>query len=85
LLQAIDARFKFGAADDPVGVAINQPLDASTKPGDLTVKGIQVIARSTSGLSFRYPPSVLVSQSRGILQHGLDLCPYSLFKLVAPD
>jgi hypothetical protein len=85
LLETTDARFKFGTADDPVGVAINQTLEAATKPGDLTVKGIQVIARSTSGSSFRYPPPVLVCQSRGILQHGLDLCPYSLFKLVAPD
>jgi hypothetical protein len=85
LLETTDARLKFGTTDDPVGVAINQPLDAATKPDDLTVKDIQVIARSTSGLSFRYPPLVLVCQSRGILQHGLDLCPYSLFKLVAPE
>jgi hypothetical protein len=85
LLQAVDARLKFGTADDPLGVAVYQPLDAAAKPGDLTIKGIEIIARSTSGLSFRYSPPVLVRQSRGVLQHSLDLCPYSLVELVTPD
>ena len=85
LLEATDARLKFGTANDPLGVAVDQSLNAATKPGDLAVKGIDVIARSTPGLSFRYSPPVLVRQSRGVLQHSLDLRPYSLFQLVASD
>ena len=36
LLEASDARLKFGTANDPLGVAVDQPFDAATKPGDLT-------------------------------------------------
>jgi hypothetical protein len=85
LLQTVDARFKFCTADDPLGVAVNQPLDPATKSGDLTIECIDVLVRPAPCLSFGYSAPVLVRQSRGVFQHSLDLCPHSRFELVAPD